>query len=214
MIKTIQLFTLVATLLCSGCATSSVKKTWKAPDYKGGPVQKICVLAVDERGLVRKGFENRFVRDLEKEGQPAIVTHDALSLQEIKASKETAAAQMTGAGADSVLLVRLVDQTTYSHSTRATGERYVGVTTGFGSDYGYYGWYDYYTVAFMDMGTVWSTTKQKLFFDASLYDLKTGRRLWSALMETTLKEDADRLVEADSLVAKVVTALHQDGMVR
>jgi len=207
----IQLFALAAALLCGGCASSSVKQTWKAPGYQNGPVRKICVLAVDERGLVRKGFENRFIRDLEKRGQPAVVTYDTLSLPEIKANKEAAAAQMIAAGADSILLLRLVDQATYSHSTRATGERYVGVTTGIDTSYG---WYDYYTVAFMDMGTVWSTTKQKLCFDASLFDLKTGGRLWSGLTQTVIKEDADRLVEADSLVAQVVTALRKDGMVR
>ena len=107
--------------------------------------------------------------------------------------------------------MRLVDQTTYNRSVRATGERYVGVTTGMDN---YYGWFDYYTVAFMDMGTVWSTTKQTLCFDASLFDLKSGRRLWSGLTTTVLKEEADRLEEADSLVAKIVAAMRKDGVIR
>jgi len=208
----IPFLAMTATMLwLSGCASSSVKQTWKAPDHQGGPVKRVCVVAVDERGLVRKGFENRFVRDLEKQGQPAIVTHDALSLPDIKANKESAAATMSAAGADSVLLVRLVDQTTYNRSVRATGERYVGVTTGIDN---YYGWYDYYTMAFMDMSTVWSTTKQTVVFDASLFDLKSGRRLWSGLTETVLQEEDDRLVEADSLVAKIVAAMRQDGVIR
>ena len=62
----------LATLLCS-CAATSLKKTWKAPDCQQ-PVGKVAVLAIDDRGLVRQGFENRFVAQLTKAGAPAVVT--------------------------------------------------------------------------------------------------------------------------------------------
>jgi hypothetical protein len=56
--------------------------------------------------------------------------------------------------------------------------------------------------------------KQDIYLDSSLFDLKTGQRLWSALTSTVLKENADRLVVADSLVAKVVGAMRKDGLIR
>jgi hypothetical protein len=210
----IQFFAVVTALCLSGCASSSVKKTWTAPDCAGGPVQKIAVIAVEERGMVRKGFENRFVRDLSARGQAAVVTHDLLALPEIKADKEAATRTFSGTGADSVFIIRLVDQTSYSRQVEAHPEVYVPVTTGFGTDYGYYGWYNCYTVAFMNMGASWGNTKQQIYLDSSLYDLKSGKRLWSTLTETTIKEDADRLVEADKLVAKVVASLQKAGLVR
>jgi hypothetical protein len=66
----------------------------------------------------------------------------------------------------------------------------------------------------MDMGTVWNSLEQRVYLDSSLYELKSGRRLWSCLTETVLKDDMDRLEALDVLVAKVVAALRKDGMVR
>ena len=117
---------------------------------------------------------------------------------------------MRAAGATAVLIVRLVDQSTYSRQVRATPALYVSTVTGYES----YSWYDCYSVAYTDMGVVWSSLKQNIYLDSSLFDLKTGQRLWSALTLTVLKEDADRLVVADSLVAKLVNALRKDGIVR
>ena len=197
-------------LWLGGCATSSVKQSWKSPSYQGGPAQKVAVLAVDERGLVRTAFENRFVRDLRGHAQEALATHELLGLTAIKADKEAAAARVRAAGAEVVLIVRLVDQTTRSRQVQATPALFVPTVTGYGDC----GWYDYYTVAFTDMGVVWGSTKQDIYLESSLFDLKTGRRLWSALTLTVLRDDLDRLVEADSLVAKVVDAMRKDGLVR
>ena len=197
-------------LMLTGCASTSMKETWKSPAHSTGPVQKVAVIAVDERGLARIGFENRFVRDLRAVGQEALVTHELMTLLDIKADKEAAAAKLREAGADSVLIVRLADLTTYSRSVRATSERYVGTVTGIDS---YYGWYDYFSVAYMDMGTVWSTDKKTVYLDTSLYDLKSGKRIWSALTETVMKEGTDSLMEADSLTAMVVKAMNGDGMI-
>ena len=76
---------LVATcaLGLGGCASSSIERTWKAPGQPGEPVQKIAVLAVEDGGLVRLNFEQRFVRDLARQGQAAMTTYDFLGLPEI-----------------------------------------------------------------------------------------------------------------------------------
>ena len=200
---------ILSSMLLAGCASTSLKQTWKSSTSHAGPVKKIAVIAVAERGLVRQGFENRFVRDFSAQGQEAMVTHNLLDLPEIKANKEAAAARALAAGADTVLIVRLVDKVSYERSTQAL---YVGATTGF--DDSIYSWYDYYTVAYTDMSSVWSSTTQKVYLDCSLYDLNGGGRLWSALTLTTSKEDADRLAEADVLVNVVVKAMRKDGMVR
>ena len=207
----LTLVTAVAALVLAGCATSSLKQSWKSPTYQGGPVKKVAVLAVVERGLLRQGFENRFVRDFRAQQQEAIFTYDLLSLPEIKADKAAAAARLRAAGADAVLVVRLVDQVSYDRQVRATSEHWVPTITGFGSNYG---WYDYFDVAFMDMGTVWSSNRRKIYLDSSLHDLATGKPLWSGLTVTTLDDSTDGLVAADGLIAKIVAAIRKDGLVR
>ena len=53
-------FPALAVLACllAACASTSVKETWKAPDF-AAPVGQIAVVALDGRGWLREGFENR-----------------------------------------------------------------------------------------------------------------------------------------------------------
>jgi hypothetical protein len=207
----LQLLAAVAALGLAGCATSSLKQTWKSPTFQGAPVKKVAVIAVVDRGLLRQGFENRFVRDLRAQAQETISTFDLLGLPEIKADKAAAATRLRSAGADAVLVVRLVDQVNYDRQVRATSEHWVPTITGFGSNFG---WYDCYDVAFMDMGTVWSSDRKKIYLDSGLHDLATGKLLWSGLTVTTLGDSTDGLVAADNLIAKIVAAMRKDGLVR
>ena len=43
-------------LLLGGCASSSIKQSWKAPGYQGGPPKAIAIVAVADRGNVRRGL--------------------------------------------------------------------------------------------------------------------------------------------------------------
>jgi hypothetical protein len=198
-----------ALCLCGCAAPSSIKQTWKSPSYNAGPVQKVAVVAVEERSLLRQAFENRFARDLKTTGQNAMVTHDLMSLPEMKADKLAAAARFQEGGANTVLIIRLVDQATYANEVRATPALFVPTLAG----YEYEDWYGYYTVAFTDMGTVWGNSTRNVFLDTSLFDLKSGQRLWSCQTLTVLKDETDRLAETDVLVAKIVAAMRKDGVV-
>lgn len=210
--KTLYSLIILMSAFCfGGCATSAIKQTWKSPAYQAGPVKKVAVIGVDERGLVRQGFENRFVRELKAHGQEAVVTHDLMGLPEIKADKLAAATRLRSAGADAVLIVRLVDKVSYDRQVRATAERQVESVTGMDD---YYGWYNYYEVAYSDFGVIWSSSEQKVFLDSSLFELGKGSRVWSALTLTTLKDKTDRLVAVDDLVAEVVGAMSKDGVTR
>src|SRR3954471_15034235 len=60
--------------LVSSCASTSIDRTWKSPDYKSGPLQKVAVVADHDRMNVRVALENRFVRQLDKASQPAFAT--------------------------------------------------------------------------------------------------------------------------------------------
>ena len=128
-------------------------------------------------GLVRQGFENRFVAQLTKAGASAVVTYDLLSLAEIKQDKRAAAERFRASGAEAVLILRLVDTSSSYRESRAGNERYVPVLTGVDS----VGWYDYYSVGFMDMSSTYGSLKQTVYLETSLYDLKTEKRLWSGL---------------------------------
>lgn len=198
----------LAALLCS-CAATSVKQTWKAPECQQ-PVGKIAVLTIEERELLRQGFENRFVAQLKKAGASALVTYDLLSLPEIKKDKRAAADRFRASGAEIILILRLVDVGTSYRESRAGSERYSPVLTGINS----VGWHDYYSVGFADMSSTYGSLKQTVYLETSLYDLNTEKRLWSGITQTVVKEDMDRVAEMDPLVGKIVAAMRKDGVVR
>lgn len=195
-------------LLCS-CATTTVKQTWKAPGLNQ-PVGKIAVITVDERGMLRKAFENRFVKQLIAAGTPAMVTYSQFTLEELKKDKRAAAESFQTNSAQAVLILRLVDLGIRQREIQPGGERYSPVITGFE----YTGWYDYYTVGFMNMSPTYSSETQEVVLESSIHELTTGKRIWAGVTKTVLKEDMDRLAEMDPLVGKIILAMKKDRVIK
>src|SRR6059058_5147782 len=127
-----QILIATVTFCLCGCATTTIKQTWASPNPRSGPAQRVAVLTVDDRGVVRQALENRFVNQLRAGGQEALVTHELLSLAEIKENKEAAVASLNKAGVDAILIVRLVDAATYDREMRATPALFVSTATGYG----------------------------------------------------------------------------------
>lgn len=63
------------------------------------------------------------------------------------------------------------------------------------------GWEIYYGDAYVKLGTTWGRDSQTVYLNSSLHDFKSGRLLWSAVTKTVIKDDSDRLAEADKLIA-------------
>lgn len=204
---TLTLCPALALVLCS-CAATSVKKTWKTTEYNRGPLTNVAVLAIDERGDVRRGLENRFTAQIRGRGASAIPSYELLSLSQIKEDKPAAAERLRAAGAEAVLILKLVDVAASYRESRPAPERYGEVITGFETGT----WYDYYSVAFMSMSPTYGNLKQKVYLETSVFDLKTTKRLWSAVTLTVVGETMDRVAEADVLVGKLIAAMRKDGM--
>lgn len=202
-------------LLCS-CATTSVEKSWLAPDYTGGPVKKIAVIAVDERPLVRKGFENRFVNQLKQAGTDAFASSETLTLNQMKDDREATAAEFRKQGADAVLIIRLIDSATRDRQVRQSSPAYVPVVTGVSPGWGapYYYYDAYFAMAFMDMGVVRSDMRQIAFLEHSVFDLKTRQLIWTGLTQTTVKDDVDRLTLINPLAQSVIKRMKRDFVVQ
>ncbi|HTY88551.1 MAG TPA: hypothetical protein VMB80_13875 [Candidatus Acidoferrum sp.] len=196
----------LAALLCS-CAATELKSTWKAPDYRGGPVGKIAVLEEDDGVGYRPMFEGQFVRQLEQQGQPAFKSLDLLTLSEIQADKEAAADKLHAAGADCVLIVRLVERVNQS----SLAARNSGSTVT--SDSGKFGWLEYSTTS-ASRGRMEHSLKLHVYIETSLYQLDSGKKLWSGVTRTVLHEDTDRMAEIEPMVAKVLEAMRADGLIR
>jgi len=197
----------LAVLLCS-CASTSLKESWKSPDHTSGPVQKIALLGVDTRPLFRKVAEGQFAAQLQQRGQPAVRSAELIGLNDIKADKDAAAARFREAGADSILIVRLVDSTTRSREVQQNNRGLVPTVSGYDD------WHGYYSLSFMNMSVTQLSLKTDVYLDTSLYDLTSGKRLWAGLTKTTLRDDTDRVEEFQRVAAKVLAAMQKDGYIR
>ncbi len=196
-------------LLCS-CTATSVKKTWKSPEFAGKGLTKFAVIAIADRGIVREGCENRLATQLRNRGASAVTTFDLLSLADIKGDKAAAAEKFRAAGCEAVLILRLVDASSTYREVRPGGERYAETITGIETGI----WYDYYSVAYMDMSPTYGNLKQKVLLEAVVFDLGSAKRLWSGLTQTVSTETMDRAAEVDTIVGKIVAAMQRDGILR
>lgn len=199
-------------MLACSCASTTVKSTWKSPDYHGEPPKKVAVVADDDRMMVRTALENRFVNQLEASKQPALATASSFpDLAAARKNKEASVAQLQALGADVLLITRLVSKSAYMAKAKQqfTGQ-YVALTVTPGSD----GW-ETSIGSYSDSSSgPRGDDRSYLLLDTSLFDLKTGKRIWACITETTIKDTDDRLEIADKFVAKVVGVMLQEGMIR
>jgi hypothetical protein len=183
-------------------------------------VSKIALLAVNDRKSVRDVFESQFAQELKRRGVGAITSFNLVGLADIKADRPAAAARLKAAGADSVLVVRLVDSQTFEHNVRQTSPVYAPVITGMGapgmSPYysPYYNWGTYYDVAFMDMSVIRNTSTTVTYLEYNLYDLATEKLIWAGVTKTTLKDDADRVASVRPLADKILEEMRTAGVIR
>jgi len=201
---------IMAVFLCSCASTTTLHETWIAPDHASVPVRKVAILAVDERPTYRQVLESQFAKQLEQRGQQSVQVREFMSLPEIRADKDAAAAALHKAGADSILVVRMVDSETRARLVR---ERPAAFVPNYAS-YETYGWYDYFSVVLMDMSVTRSRMRQNILLDNSLFDLKTGKRIWSGLTKTMPTVDTDHVAEAKVLISIVLAAMQKDGVIQ
>jgi hypothetical protein len=63
------------------------------------------------------------------------------------------------------------------------------------------------------MSPTYGNQKLKIYLEASVFDLKTAKRLWSGVTETKFTDRMDRVAEMDPIVEKFITAMRKDGVV-
>jgi hypothetical protein len=200
----------LATVLCS-CVGTTMKQTWKSPDYHAGQIHKVAVVAADPRENVRFVLEGQWVTQLQEHGVAAFETRDIMSVAQMKADRKAAAAKLRELGADSVLVMRLASSEMQPGSNRQF-PGHTGLSIGGES----YGSFDVYWVGYVppDPEMMMSQMVQDVFLETSVFELKDGQRLWTGLTKTVLTENTDRLELVRPLVTKVITAMQKDGIIQ
>jgi hypothetical protein len=154
-------------LAVSGCSTpTKVTDQWTDPSHVAGPMNKVVVFAQRLPPASRYILEDRFVGELEKRGVQAAPSYRVLG-DELPDGEE-ARAMLAHAGFDGALVLRL--------ERISERPRYVG-----GYFYGPYGPYWWGTPMY-DPGYV--VFDETVNFETSLWDLRDGKRVWTANTRT------------------------------
>ncbi|MEP6942849.1 MAG: hypothetical protein ABI981_07935 [Betaproteobacteria bacterium] len=173
----------LAGLILAGCASTSLQSAWFDSSYSGPPFKRILVVGVTSSFTDRRVFDDSFAQMLNGAGVQGIPGYQFID--NAPSVNETVFNEgVTRSGADAVLLVRLLGVDTRTQvSTTMVPAMYGGPFAGpFGSPIGPYGPYG-------PWGPAWYAVPdyrqyQVANVEATLFDTKTHRPIWSATTQT------------------------------
>jgi len=58
-----------------GCQSTTLKNSWRDPDYKGPPLKKIMVVGVSKQAATRRIYEDQFVAQLKAAGVDGVQSY-------------------------------------------------------------------------------------------------------------------------------------------
>ena len=161
---------LLVGLFLMSCATTRVTDVWKDGNYTGGPVKKVFVVGVLANPDMRVLLEEEFVEQFQGRGTQAVASRKYMSVEPGKVSRQDVAAKVREAGADSVLVVRIVGRSAVDRAAPA--------------DTVSNPWTDPYNFSSfgVDMysGPGFGYEQDFLFMESRLFELKGEKPVWSA----------------------------------
>ena len=186
------------------CGTKTrVASQWLSPDYKGGPMHKILVVAVSDTSLGRRTYEDRFAEALAEGGAEAVSSYNLLP-----SSDRLTRAELEGVvsrhGFDGVIVSRLLEvreeTTVVPPSTQ--------VVPSYGYGYGYYGYYGGGYDVVHSPG--YTRTTEIVRLETKLWNAANSELAWGITSETFDPTSTDDAIS--SVTKKLVWKLSEDGL--
>ncbi|MEY2667499.1 MAG: hypothetical protein RJA59_137 [Pseudomonadota bacterium] len=172
---------LFATLVLTGCQTTSLQSAWYDPTFTGGPMHRITVVAAGLTPANRRLAEDIFSQRLGARGVHSAPGWAVVS-DEARNAPEPFTEALRRSGAEGVLVIRVLGV-----DTRTQVNTMMVTTT---SVWGTPGW-----------GGVWATTTVPVtqvsqyalvMVETSLYEVSTSRLVWSGITQTLNPSDFPR----------------------
>ena len=161
--------------LMTACSSTQIQSTRHPAGMSAAPFRNVTVVGVDQRPEVRDPFENDVVSLLREHGVEGTVSCTRFSFDQVKGDKEQLRQKLQAGGAESVLFVRVTQQTDFVDGPPASlGSSDMGAV-----DESRY-------VAFTTPGGDINT---KFRLGARLYRVSDGAVIWSAVLDEIMKED-------------------------
>jgi hypothetical protein len=190
---------LLAVAVLSSCTTTNLVQTWRDPNYRSRPVNRVFVIAVIPNDMYRVQFENAMAQALIAKGFQAATAASVFPPGQL--DKEKVQQYVLDNQVDLVIVQRLNKQTT---------AEYVPPTVAYVPPAPYYGgWYGAYGYGY---GAVYSpgymTEETNVIADTNVYSVNPEALVWSGNSNTFNVQDGQSAAQslAASLVADLIKA--------
>ncbi len=197
-------------LLVTACSSTTVKESWVKPDY-AGKIENVYLIGIAKEDIVRRLFEETFMRELSGNGVRAVPSHNVLP-QDKESNREDIIQAMTANGCDSVLLTRLIRKR-IEESTPGPGVQAVKVAPSpLYIDPWYNSWGGYYSRSYSVINIQPKAHETvTLTIESVLYNLETEERIWSAQLEVIDETDIKNMTQ--DYVEGVIRNLKGKGLI-
>jgi len=194
---------LATTLIFAACAIKPLAE-WHDPNFTG-KVDNVLIIAVSDQPVVRRQFEDTFVRELAALGIAAKPSYQLLSDEQI-ASKDALDAALSEQSIDTVLVTRVIGveqidtytPPTYTYSPYTLDRHY--------RDY-----YSYYNHAVQVATPGYWDKYEVLKIESNLYDRASRQLIWSIQTENFDPRSARHMID-DQLKA-AMKSLRDSGLI-
>jgi len=194
---------LLLVLVLGGCATTEVSNTWKDPQHSGPALRKVLVVGVTKQAGVRRIFEETFVKSLSEAGVSAVASYTLLTTDG-QVTEDALQKAVADAGADGVLIARMVERQTDLQVTPSTIS-----PSYYGARRYYYGAYSGAWTGYYEPATV--QTYHYILGEITVFDAGKPEPVWSATTRTQEPGDVAKATEGYAKV--VIPALRKDGVI-
>jgi hypothetical protein len=188
-----QLTAIMLSLLLAACSNTKFTKQWLDEDFDAHPYDDILVLAVADKMGNRQDAENYIVKKLGEAGIDAIPSYDILPQTEA-IDREAVGKAIEGLQLDAVIVMYA---TGVSEEEYYVPARRFGIYSGYGYGHAQYGsFYDYYPHAYNYVYLPgYDNTHYVVALETSLFDLNTGKMVWSGQSNTFAPDSVDDVIQ-------------------
>ena len=182
--------------LIISCAGTELTQEQVGDAYKGKPVSNILVIAITGNEHNRRSFEQKFVAQLKSIGVDAISIEEAIPMPpNLELKKETILNTVNQYENDAVIITHLLCKEEKDVYTRG------GAT--------HRGFYGFYHSRHSSSG--YSSTSTTVRLETNLYDVKTGKLIWSGKSKTLSKDSTDKII--NEVIAAVIKNLQKNKLI-
>jgi hypothetical protein len=189
---------LSALALLTACSSTHIQSSRIAAVPPAAPCHSVLVVAMDPRPDIRSQFEADMVYFLQQRKVEGIASYKQFAVSDFKGGQAEIRKKCAAAGADSVLMVRTTDRTSFGRAF----PRSLGSLEGSTPDETTY-----------ELFTSGGNIETDMCLDVRLYRVSDSAPLWNALVDTLLKDQYDSRAVAWKVAKGIVTRLAKDKVI-